>query len=257
MKKIISLILIVSLCVSLGVMFTACSNSTTNPSDPSTPANEKYSGWLLPTRLTASDDTAFDLVWTENSCMFTVEKTTYTFTYNTEKRSLNIFVDGGTDYSYEDLCVFDADDRITEVHIQGRTMLKMSYADDKMTVLAFGEENATPVEIFADWNEHKVQMPPFNNPEDFLYFTEWGDLYAGEGTTLYNYQYDARGNIESITMSDIGDYSWSLSYGEEAMTKAWQRTVIKFLLVWTLGRPLSVFAMDMMCFGLYQQHNEK
>ncbi len=257
MKKIISFILATCMCLSVGAMFTAC-NPGSDPSDPSTPGNGKYSGWLLPVRLTASDDTAFDLVWTENSCTFQVESTTYTFSYDEVKRSLSVSVDGGMDYSYEDLCVFDADDRISAINFENRAVLEMAYAEGKITVSAFGAGDLSePVEISADWNEHKVQMPPFDNPDDFLFFTQWGDLYAGEDTTLYNYQYDAKGNIQSITMSDLGDYSWSLSYGEEAITKAWQRTVIKFLLVWTIGRPLSVFAMDMMCFGLYLQHNEK
>lgn len=256
MKKALSLLLAICLCFSVASLLAACDKPAGGGGG--TGGNEETSGWLLPTKITATGGTELLLTWTENGCTFAVENTTYSFVYDEEKRSFSVHIDGGTDYDYEDLCIFDDRDRISEIRFNGRTVMHLSYGDGKITVSQFGEgELDTPKELTPDWENRKIQMPPFDDPEDFLFFTEWGDLYAGEDRTLYDYDYDDKGNVLSIAMSDVGDYSWNVSYGDSAMTRAWQRTVLKFLLPMVLGRPMSVFAMDMMCFGVYQQHSEE
>lgn len=255
MKKALSLWLAICLCLSVVSLLTACDKPA---GGGGTGGNEEMSGWLLPAKIASSDGTELVLNWSENRCTFEVEGTTYSFVYDEGERSFSVHVDGGADYDYEDLCLFDDRDRISEIRLNGRTVMQLSYGDGKITVSQYGEDELdTPKELTADWEARKIQMPPFDDPEDFLFFTEWGDLYAGEDHTLYDYEYDDKGNILSIAMSDLGEYSWDISYGDSVMTKAWQRAVLKFVLPYVLGRPMAVFAMDMMCFGVYQQHSEK
>lgn len=257
MKKILSLLLVMSMCLSIIALFTACDKPTEEKTSSVTESGDKWNEWLLPTKIVVpSEEFNITLNWTENRCTFEAEDTTWSFVYDESKRSLGVYIDGGTDYAYENLCVFDEQDRITAINFQDRSVLQLSYVDEKMTVSAYGEgELNAPKEINADWENRKVQMPPFDDPNDFLYFTEWGDLYAGEETTLYDFKYDAKGNILSILMSDIGGYTWNIEYADSPMTKSWQRTVLKLMLPFVLGRPMNVFAMDMMCFGLYQHHS--
>lgn len=269
MKKIVSLVLVICMCLSVVTMFTACNNSakdngnTTTDEDENENENEETNGWLLPTKITDSrGEFELELTWDENSCTFSAENTTFSFVYDETKRSLGFYVDGKgeTDYKYDDLCVFDAEDRINSIHFEGRTIMQLSYENEKMIVSLYGEDEPyAPKEMTADWDTRTIPMPPFDDPNDFLSFTEWGDLHAGKDHTLYDYEYDDKGNILSIQVPDLGlgDYSWSISYGDSAMTEAWQRTIVKFLLVYSLGQPWAVFAMNMMCFGAYQQHNGK
>lgn len=255
MKKTLSRFLTSVLCLLLVVAFSACGNSVKD-TDSTTEGNEKTNGWLLPTRITDSrGEFELELTWDENRCTFEAEGITISFLYDEADRSLSVSVDGKAEDSLADICIFDDKDRITAVTFEGQTVLQLTYEKENLIISAFGSNSLnSPREISADWEDHKVSMPPFDDPNDFLFFTEWGDMYAGEDTTLYAYEYDDKGNIQSIGVPDLGDYSWSITYGSSAMTKAWQRTVVKFMLVYSLGRPFATFAMDMMCFGAYQQH---
>ena len=188
---------------------------------------------------------------------FTVEGTTYLFTYDPDTRAMSLSVDGGTDYRYDDLCVFDEEGRITAMNFEGRTVMSLAYDGGELIMSSFGEESGSPVKVPVDWEAGKAQMPPFDDPEDFMLFTQWGDLTGGEGNILNEYTYDEKGNVLSVSLPYAEEFSYDFTYGDAPMTHAWQRVPVKFILTWTLGRPMAVFAMDMMCLGLYQLHGEK
>jgi len=255
MKKLISLFL--AICMILPV-FTACSDSESDE-DSSTKKTAK-SGWLLPTNISDSKgEFDIDLNWSENGCTFEADGATFTFTYDESKRSLSIsIVDGDNTTVFENISVFDAQDRFISMDFGGHTVMEISYKDGKMVCTAFGEDEAyTPTEIVPDWEERSIPMPPFNDPDQFVYFTQWGDLCAGASSALYEYEYDKNGNAQTISVPGLGDYSWTISYGDAPMTASWQRAVLKFMMTLSLGQAFVAFAADMLCFAAYQHHNEK
>lgn len=249
MKRLLSFLLTTALFLSV---FTACRSSEEEGGVSTTDTSES-NGWLLPTTIADSrGEFELTLLWDENSCTFEADNTTIRFTYDEEKGSLSVLMG---DYAIEDLCVFDGNGRITTIRFDGYTVTDLSYDGETMILSAWGEDELdSPKEVIADWSARKMLTPPFDDPNEFLYFTEWGDLIAVGETTVGSYTYDDEGNALSIAMPDLGDYSWNLSYGDAAMTEAWQRAVVKFMMTASLGRPMIYFAMDMMCFAVYQQY---
>ena len=100
MKKIVSILLILSLCPSVCVIFASCDSSS-----------GKSNGRLLPTTMKAPiDDEIVELpiTWTENSCSVTIEGMKFTFTYDANNRTLSAAIVGENEnYSVNNLCVFD------------------------------------------------------------------------------------------------------------------------------------------------------
>ena len=109
--------------------------------------------------------------------------------------------------------------------------------------------------IIIDQTNRKVQMPPFDDPNKFMVFNEYGDLTGAEDRELFNYEYDEKGNILKLSSPEIENYWWDISYGEEKLTKSWQGAVLKFTARYALGNPMSIFAMDMICKSVHQNYN--
>lgn len=263
MKKLICFLLSLLLLLSCTASLSSCKETTLEESESTKNQTEKKTEettkWLLPTTIKDSHG-EFDLhlTWEENSCQFEADGNSIRFLYDPEKRSLSVQIDGSGQNAFNDLCIFDSMDRISALNFDGSTVLTIGYNDSSLNVLAYGEdEPEAPVEISADWTEKKILMPPFDDPDDYLRFTEWGDLVSGEETTLYQYEYDDKGNLLKVQIPQLGDYSWTFTYGDEAMTHSWQRAVVKFMLIYSIGRPFNTFAMDMLCFAAYQQHSAK
>ena len=257
MKKLLSFLLAICLCLSCGVLLAGCGGIGENTSAPRTVGVKD--GWRLPTTMKAMVDGAvreIDWTWTENTCTFTVEDTTFLFTYDQEARALSLSITGGAKEQMDRLCTFDIDGRISSISFAEQTMMKILYPGEHMSV-QFWDEGAlgSPVDVTPNWTDSAMLMPPFDDPADRIFFTEWGDLYMGEDTELYFYEYDDNGNVLAVSPADTSDLTFEFFYGEEAMTAAWQRVPLKLMLTWSLGRPMAVFAMDMMCYGAYQQHS--
>ena len=253
MKKVLALLLTVCICL---MTFTAC-NIQGSPSQSPDPTSTPETGLYIPEKIKVPIDGAMeevDIIWTQNSCTFTIDKTAFLFTYDEATGSMDVSVTyNETAQTFDDLCVFDQQGRVTSVNVNGTCMFSFSYENNEMKVLSCaGKEDFVPTTVIADWNERKVQMPPFDNPDNVMYFTEYGDLCGGEDTTLYTYGYDEYGNIKSVSLYSS---SFELIYGTEPMTNTWQRCPLKFISVWCFGLSMATFAMDMMCSSLVINNN--
>lgn len=277
MKKLISLLLTLCLLLTLSASLFSCEggDSTDNPSedenkkDPKTtteavvttaPEAEVKSGLLLPQSITLSEpnkkDEVIQLKWGKNSCSFEVEGCEYNFKYDSSAKTLSFEISGASSFIRNDLIKFDDKGRVIEVtngqQEEREDILKFAYDNDKMSVTYCIESEATfPYELKPDFEKNTIIAPPFEDPNTIIYFSEYGDIVGseenGEKSTIYGYDYDENGNAKSISFYGA---SFNLGYGEEAMTEAWQRYVIKIVLLYTLNMPLFIFATDIMCVNL-------
>ncbi len=251
MKKMICSFL--ALCVCFLALSACGAKPSSTPPETEASSAPQYNGLYLPDRMTVPADGTthnVELVWTNNSCTFTAVETEFLFTFDESTRTLDCSItrDGQTT-SLDDVCVFDEQGRVLSVTFNGRTVLSFSYENGKATVLSCsGADNFVPMEIPVNWETREVQMPPFDDPNDLMIFTEQGDLTSGEGTLLCTYAYDDNGNITSVT---TGDSAVVLHYGTTPLTASWQKCPLKIMLPYIYGWAYAVFAMDMMCMSLH------
>ena len=278
MKKLISLFLTICMLLTFSASLVSCdlsysddkSSESQNAKDPQTtteaavttePKAEVRSGLLLPQSITASEpnktDEIIPLKWTENSCSFEVEGCEYIFEYDRAARSLSFtFASNGHSEINKDILKFDEKGRVISISYypddEREDLMKFAYDGDKMSVTYCKESDAAfPYELKPDFENNTIIAPPFEDPNTIVYFSEYGDVVGseqnGKKTTFYTYDYDDNGNARSISFYDA---SLTLGYGEEAMTDAWQRYVMKIVLMYTLGLSLVVFSADVMCVNL-------
>ena len=225
-------------------------DSQTDNSNPSS----SFGGWKLPAGLTTDEDPiVIDFVWTDTTCSFVAEGTTFLFTYDPAAKTLDFSIKGnGETQTYDDICTFDDEGHLKAINLKGQTVLELAYGDS-LTVTDWGEEEETdPVNLAVDWEAHTMPMPPFDS-KDILTFTDHGDILGGEDTTVCAYEYDEAGNILTLSSPDLGNYAMHITYSDTPVTHLWQKVPMKLIPVWVLGRPFAVFAMDMLCLAAYDR----
>lgn len=279
MKKIISLILVLCLTVSICSVLSSCTeDNSTNNDDANlikTTANESQntnanvttaeqkpeSGLLIPSAMTFKEPNGSSetiaITWTKNTCSFEIEGCKYTFGYDRGGRTLSFdFESGGENTFVNDFLKFDEKGRVTNVswtYDDGQEdIMSFAYENGKMSVLSCKDSDATfPLVLNPDFETNTVLAPPFDDPNTIIIFSEHGDIMAAkegtEQTDFYTYEYDEKGNTKSIS---IYGATFELSYGDTELTEAWQKYVTKFVLMYTLNMPLTVFATDIMCSNL-------
>lgn len=269
MRKVISILLILCICLST---LTACDalsaliplgteketeegKETGKETEPATVPQD--SGLYIPDRMTVPVDGTtqeVELLWTNNSCTFTAAETEFVFTFDESTRTLDCAITrSGETTSLDDVCVFDDQGRVLRINFEGRTALSISYENGKTTILScFGEKNFAPMELTVNWETREALMPPFDDPDNMMTFTEQGDLIGGEGALLCTYAYDDEGNI---TSASLGDTAFVLHYSTTPLTASWQKCPLKIVLMYVYGWPYAVFAMDMLCMSLHIQHD--
>ena len=273
MKKIISLILVLCLTLSVCAVLSSCKTDTSSNDDaepkktaePNLGTNAKVttaeqkpeSGLLIPNKFLLAENGSvkdeIDLVWTENSLSFEVEGNKYLFEYDETTRTLDFKRTGdGSDTVMNDFLTFDEQGRVTSVAavLDGvrEPLMSFSYENGKMSLTHCINSDVTfPYEINANLDNNTVIAPPFDDPNTLLKFSKYGDLTGSSEQDYYIYEYDDKGNVESISYSVA---TFDLVYGDTAQTASWQRYPIKFILVYTLGMPLWMFAADAMCANI-------
>ena len=247
MKKIVSILLILSLCLSVCVIIATCDSSS-----------GKSNGRLLPTTMKAPiDDEIVELpiTWTENSCSVTIEGMKFTFTYDANNRTLSAAIVGENEnYSVNNLCVFDENGYVVQInHNSQMPFIELSYNDKKMTVTNLGQDKEFEASEFTpDWENNMAYLASKNTADAHVYFSKYGDLTRYGERELTSYKYDEKGNILSIIPAGSSDgFSLDFSYGTAPMTASWQRIPMKFILVWALGTGFAAFGLDIMCMSLF------
>lgn len=196
-------------------------------------------------------ETEVVFVWGENTCSFTAGDVKCDFVYDPADRSLSLTrtQNGETNVS-ENLCVFDEQDRVTSISVDGRQVIALSYeGEDVFADYVIESENEERIKVEVDRTIRKMQMAPFDDPERYVLYTENGDLYGDRNQTVYNYTYDKHGNIMRIDYAE-GEAFALLTNSAEAMTKNWQRCPFKIALNYCGSSTWAVFAMDMMCVSM-------
>lgn len=249
MKRIVSLLLIACICV-LALPSCELLSSLPGLSD-----KDPYSGMYLLEKITSPSDGGHEVVfaWGENTCSYTVGQTELLFTYAEETRTLTAEVTNDGEKILTLKYGFDEEGRAVSVGTEETTILAFSYDEHgTMTVTeCTGTTDFTPVEITVDRENFTAPMAPFNDPENTVTFTEYGDLVGGGDTTLCSFAYDENGNIQTISM---GEESITCTYGSEALTETWQRIPLKIMLAFLMNWPYSVLAIDVMCMSLQLGH---
>lgn len=279
MKKIISFIVALCLAMSLCAALVSCDNGkssdstsnddktssnntttaiTTTATTTTVPADEVKSNILLPEKFTLSGITASDmeipLTWTENSCTFVIEDTTYLFEYDKASKSLRLegTSSNGVFADTKDFCKFDENGRVTSVSYDGMVIISFSYEGNKMSVLSCTSSDASfPISLSPDFNNNTVIAPPFENADSLAHFNEHGDLIGitdEEYYDLFNYEYDKSGNITSVSVP-LATATITYTYGDSEADDIWQKYVIKFLNTATVSG-LQTFVTDIMCENL-------
>ena len=251
MKKWIALLL-----VSAMFLLSACSSAPVSsggdPESSLTESSEELSGGrVLPIKLRyTQEDTEKEIAfsWSENACSFELDGGTYQFTYDPKKRSLTFVRNvNGEESRMEDFFVFDEEGRVLSMTVDKRTVFSLSYEDEKVIADYVSEsETAEPIDVFVDRTGRKMAMPPFDDPERLIGYTEYGDLSEGEGQIIYTYTYDEYGNIEKI-LHELNGASTTFEKGEQAMTESWQRVPVKVAHVFCgANAAWAMLAMDAM-----------
>ncbi len=273
MKKLISLLLAICLVLSISTVLFSCDNNKDDDDEPkkgkktteaatTLPANEALKpGLLIPTAMTFKEPNGSSetiaLTWDKNSCKFEIEGHKYSFEYDQIKKTLSFKNEGGGEITdINDFLKFDEKGRVTNVSWtyddDQEDIMSFAYENGKMSVISCIDSDATfPVVLNPDFETNTVLAPPFDDPDTFIIFSEHGDIMSAkegtEQTDFYTYEYDEKGNTKSIS---IYGATFELSYGDAEMTEAWQKYVTKFVLMYTLKMPLTLFATDIMCSNL-------
>ena len=240
------------------LMLTACSAplSQNGELEGVLPESSKaQNGRVLPEKLQFELDgqtTEIPFNWGENICDFVVNGETYRFVYDPEKRSLAFtYTANGEEICSEEFLVFDEAGRILSMTLNGRTVITLSYEGEKMFAndVAERDENE-PIEVDVDRAARKMAMPPFEDPDDYVIYTEYGDLTEGEGQHIYTYTYDEYGNIREI-QHDLNGAVTTFTDSDRVMTESWQRIPAKVAHIFCgANASWAMLALDMMCASL-------